>query len=413
MKYGIKTIDDLELKDKTVLCRVDMNSPLKKNKNGFTDTTRINKCAPTIKELSDKNAKVVIMTHQGSDVEYHNYYNTEMHAAKLQELIKKDVKFIDDICGPSARKAIENLAPGNILFLDNVRFMAEEMTLFELKMNLTPEEQSTTQVVKKLSPLADYYICDAFAAAHRAQPTLIGFEEILPSAMGRLFEEEYTILSDIVKKPRKPCFFVLGGAKIQDAFTMMTSVLAENIVDNILTGGLLGLILLIAKGINIGEKTEELLQDNNLWEYVEISEKILSKYGEKIILPEDHAYIENSIRKEISKDELPVNKNLLVDIGHETVRIFSEKINSAGTVFFNGPLGVFEEKNAEYGTKNVLKAIAESECFSVLGGGDSITAIKQYGLVEGFSYICTGGGSLIRFLSGEELPVVKALKKSS
>lgn len=411
MKYGIKIIDDLDVEDKIILCRVDMNSPLKKDKSGFTDTTRINRCAPTVKELSDKDAKVVVMTHQGSDVEYYNYYNTKMHAEKLSELINKDVHFIDDVCGPAAREAIDNLKSGEILFLDNVRFMAEEMTLFELKMNLTPEEQSNTQVVKKLSPMADYYICDAFAAAHRAQPTLLGFEEKLPSAMGRLFEKEYTILSDIVEEPEKPCVFVLGGSKIQDAFEMMTSVLDNEIADNILAGGLLGQILLIADGIDIGDKSKVFIKNNNLWEYLEVSKKIISQYRKKIILPDDYAYIENSVRKEILADDLPLDDNLLVDIGHKTVKKFSSKIHFASTIFFNGPMGVFEEKPSEYGTKNILKNIAESDGFSVIGGGDSITAIKNYGLSEGFSYICTGGGALIRFLSGEELPVVKALKK--
>jgi len=413
MKYGINTIDDFEICNKTVLIRVDMNSPLKKDRSGFTDITRIKGCAPTIKELSDKKAKLVVMTHQGSDVEYHNYYNTELHARELSKLIGKEVKYIDDVCGPTAREKIKNLEPGEILLLDNVRFMAEEMTLFETKLKLTPEEQARTQVVQKLAPLADLYICDAFAAAHRAQPTLLGFEELLPSAMGRLFEKEYTVLSDIMENPERPCVFVLGGAKIQDAFLMMSSVLKDRIADKVLAGGLVGNIMLVADGVAIGEASSDFLKKKNLWEYVETSRGILEKYRDKIILPVDLAYVGEGIRQEVMVKDLPLSKELLVDIGHQTVEQFKQELSTASTIFFNGPMGVFEEGVSEYGTRSILEAIAKARGFSVIGGGDSITAINKYELNEGFSYVCTGGGALIRFLSGEELSVVKALKKAA
>ncbi len=413
MKYGIKTIDDFEVRNRTVLIRVDMNSPLKKDRSGFTDITRIEGCAPTIKELSDKGARLVVMTHQGSDVEYHNYYNTELHARELSRLIGKSVKYIDDVCGPTAREKIKNLKSGEILLLDNVRFMAEEMTLFETKLKLTPVEQARTQVVQKLAPLGDLYICDAFAAAHRAQPTLLGFEELLPSAMGRLFEKEYTVLSDIIENPQRPCVFSLGGAKIQDAFMMMASVLKDNIADKVLAGGLVGNIMLVAEGVDIGKTPTDFLKKKNLWEYVEISRGILEKYRDKIFLPLDLAYVDGNTRQEVKVKDLPVKGELLVDIGHQTVEQFQQELATANTIFFNGPMGVFEEELSEYGTRNILKAIASAKGFSVIGGGDSITAINKYKLAEDFSYICTGGGALIRFLSGEELPVVKALKKAA
>ncbi len=413
MKYGINTIDDLSLKNRTVLCRVDMNSPLKKDKSGFTDTTRIERCAPTIKELSDKQARVVVMTHQGSDVEYHNYYHTKLHANELSSLIGKEIKHIEDVCGPTAQEAIQNLEAGEILLLDNVRFMAEEMTLFETKLKLTPEQQADTQVVKKLAPLADYYICDAFAAAHRAQPTLLGFEEVLPSAMGRLFEKEYSVLSDIMEAPERPSVFVLGGAKIQDAFVMMKSVLDKGLADYVLAGGLVGNVMLAADGVDIGKASIDFIKKKNLWEFVETSKEILQKYRDNIILPVDVAYVADSKRYEVSNEDLPKDDVGFIDIGHKTVEIFQKKISSAETIFFNGPMGVFEEEPSEYGTKSVMEAIANADGFSVIGGGDSITASNKYNLGDKFSYICTGGGALIRFLSGEELPVVKALKKGS
>ena len=240
MKFGINTIDDFDVKGKTVLLRVDINEPVDKVHDVLTDITRIEGCAPTIKELSGKGAKLVVLAHQGSDIEYKSYYNLKPHAAVLTDLVEKQVQYIPDVCGPYAQEKIKALKEGEIILLDNVRFMAEEMTLFETKLNLLPEQQVKTQVVEKLAPLADLYIVDAFAAAHRAQPTLIAFQQLLPSAMGRLFEKEYGVLAEILEEPKKPLVFVLGGAKIQDAFLMMDKVLVEGIADKVLAGGWLG-----------------------------------------------------------------------------------------------------------------------------------------------------------------------------
>ena len=257
MKYGIKTLDDFSLKEKTVLARLDLNSPYDVKEGKLKDITRIKAAIPTITELSRAGAKLVLLTHQGGDLEYHNYISTRLHKNEISKLLDKEVMFIDDVCGPAARGAITDLSPGQILLLDNVRYMAEEMTLFETKLKLTPQEQAKTIVVRKLAPLADIYICDAFAAAHRDQPTLVGFEEVLPSGMGRLFEKEYGVLSKIMKEPEHPAIFLLGGAKIEDAFKMMPKVLSEGIADKILSAGLLGQLFLMARGISLGKASEE------------------------------------------------------------------------------------------------------------------------------------------------------------
>jgi phosphoglycerate kinase len=184
-------LDDINIKGKTVLCRVDINQPIDPETGGLKDTTRVRACVPTLKELSDQGAKLVLLAHQGSDIEYKNFYTTKPHAKVLTEFLAKEVRFIDDVCGPAARDAIKTLQNGEILLLDNVRFVSEEQTLFELKLSLSHEQQAKTLLVRKLAPLADFYICDAFAAAHRDQPSLCGFEQVLPSAMGRLFEKEF------------------------------------------------------------------------------------------------------------------------------------------------------------------------------------------------------------------------------
>ena len=180
MKYGINTLDDIDVGGKVVLCRVDINAPLDPKTGGLRDITRLKGCAPTVRELAEKGARVVLLAHQGGDLEYHNYASTEPHAAVMAELIGRPVQFIDDVCGPAARERIQALQDGEVLLLDNVRFCGEELTLFETKLNLCPEDQAKTLVVRKLAPLADLYVCDAFAAAHRSQPTLVGFEQVLP-----------------------------------------------------------------------------------------------------------------------------------------------------------------------------------------------------------------------------------------
>jgi len=413
MINGMQTLDDFDLKGKTILARFDMNSPLDPKTRKPIDITRIEKSIPTLKELSEKGAKTVILIHQGSDIEYHNYASTRPHAKIISQLLGEPVDYIDDVCGPAARDKIKALKNSQILMLENVRFMAEEMTLFETKLNLTPEEQAKTLAVRKLAPLADIYICDAFAAAHRSQPTLVGMEEVLPSAMGRLLEKEITSLNQLLKNPEKPCIFILGGAKIQDAFLMMDSILRNNIADLVLATGLVAQVMLLAQSISLGKSSKDIIKQKNLEGYIEQSKDILDKYESKIKLPLDLAYSITGKRKEINISSLPIDDYPLSDIGSNTITEYEQIIKDAKTIFFNGPAGVFEKAETELGTKSVLTAMAKSDAFSALGGGDSIAAVNKYNLANNISYISTGGGALVRFLSGEELPVIKALKKSA
>ena len=409
MRFGIRTLDELHLSGKTVLCRVDINQPVDRASGTLKSINRIRACVPTVRELSDKGAKVVLMAHQGSDIEYKNYYTTKPHAAVLSELLGREVKWIDDVCGPAAREATRALKDGEILLLDNVRFVAEEQTLFETKLRLTHEQQARTLLVEKLAPLADCYVCDAFAAAHRDQPSLCGFEQVLPSAMGRLFEQEFCTVSQVMEAPERPCVFVLGGAKISDAFLMMQTVLSRGVADHIVTGGLVGNIFLTALGEQIGQGSLDFILKSNYGEYIDRARELYAQYADKIVLPKDLSWVENGGRKEALLGSVPADIGA-VDIGHETVREYQQLILNAGTVFVNGPMGVFEQPESEYGTRAVWQAIADTKGHSVLGGGDSITATEKFGLTDRMGYICTGGGALIRFLSGEVLPVVRALR---
>ncbi len=412
MKFGIHTIDEFELQGRTVLCRVDMNQPVDRATDTLKSTQRIEACAPTIKELSDKGAKVVVLAHQGSDIEYENFYCTRPHAKVLSSLVGRDVKWVEDVCGPTAREAIAAMQDGDIILLDNVRFCSEEQTLFEQKLKLTHEQQAKTQVVTKLAPLADLYVNDAFAASHRDQPTLCGFEQVLPSAMGRLFEKEYVVISELMDCPAKPCVFVLGGSKISDAFIMMETVLGKGVADTVLTGGLVGNILLHAVGKPIGKKSVDFIYAKNYEDYIPKAKALYEKYAAHIMLPEDLAGVTNGVRHEHGLDEVPEDLSA-VDIGAKTIAAYESVIAQAKTVFVNGPMGVFEEEPSEAGTKAVFEALAATEAYTVVGGGDSVTAARKYKVSDQLGYVCTGGGALIRFLTGEELPVVKALRHAA
>ena len=412
MRFGIKTLDDYEWEGKTVLCRVDFNQPVDRKTGHLKSNARIKACLPTIRELQQKGAKLVLMAHQGSDIEYHNFYTTEPHSRELETLLGSPVQFVPDVWGPAAQERIRELKEGEVLLLDNVRFVSEEQTLFEMNLKLTHEQQAQTLLVRKLAPLGDLYVCDAFAAAHRDQPSLCGFEEVLPSAMGRLFEREYCVISQLMEAPRHPSTFVLGGAKVSDAFLMMETVLRSGAADKVITGGLVANILLASQGVEIGASSMAFILKSSCEAYIEKICPVYAAYRDKIILPEDVAYVKDGVRYEVAVGEIPAEVGV-VDIGAQTAKRYGEIIRESKTVFVNGPMGVFEEDASALGTEQVWKALGETEGYTVLGGGDSITATKKYDLMDTISYICTGGGALIRFLSGEELPVVRALRDAA
>lgn len=412
MRFGIHTMDDFDFSGKTVLLRVDINQPVDRAADTLKDITRIEACIPTIRELSGKGAKLVVMGHQGSDIEYQNYISTQPHAEVISRLLGRKIEWIDDVTGPAARERIRALRPGEILLLDNVRFVAEEQTLFEKSLRLSHPQQAQTQTVKKLAPLADLYVCDAFAAAHRDQPSLCGFEEVLPSCMGRLFEQEYCALSQVMEAPRHPCLFLLGGAKIADAFAMMDSVLSHGVADRVLTGGVVAHILLAAGGVSIGNASMEFIREHGFQPLIPKAEGLLDKYGEKIIVPKDLAYVRDGKRIETGTAAIP-DRYGMEDIGSGTIALYRKLIASAESIFVNGPMGIFEKAGAEVGTREIWSAVAESEAVTIIGGGDSIAAANRFGVAGDISHICTGGGALIRFLSGEELPAVTALRHAA
>ena len=398
------TLDDFDVENKTVLLRVDFNLPLDKKTFEILDTTRIKLVLPTIQELIEKNAKIVILAHQGRKGSW-DFISMEKHAKALQKLLGKEVKFVDDIYGEKAINAIKNLEKKEILFLDNVRKFSEET---EKK---SAEEHAKSELVQSLYPLADIFVNDAFAAAHRAQCSLIGFTNILPSCAGRLMEKELATLEKVVKNPEKPCIFLFGGAKFSDVIVTIEQVLANKTADKILLTGLPANAFLKAEGYNLGEKNESALLEEGKTEHFEEIKKVLATFSDDIYLPVDFAVSENETRKEINIDELPSENNLF-DIGDKTMEKFKEILTTAKTVFLSGPCGVFENPLFRKGTEKIFKFVADSEAFSIVGGGHTVAAVEQLSLREKISHISTGGGSLEKFMMGEKLVVVEALKEA-
>jgi len=408
---GIRTLDDFDVAGKTVLLRVDINSPVDVQTKRIKDDTRIKASVPTIRELAEKRAKVVILAHQADPMDYQNFTSLEEHASLLQQALGKPIKFIDDVVGPAAREAIKSLGEGEILLLENVRIHTEETIIFEKQLKLTPADQVKTIVVQKLAPLADLYLCDAFACVHRSEPTLVGFPEVLPSGCGRLFEAEVRVLNKVSKDPARPCLFMLGGAKILDAFKMMESALANGTADEVLSTGLVADIMLKAAGYDLGKETDALIKDKHLEEFIPVADKLLKAYPDRVLYPKDVAILRSGKRAELGTSALPAD-GLIVDIGSKTVEEYGRLILSAGTIFMNGPAGIYENEESAFGTKSLWEKVAESDAFSLIGGGDTIAAAKKFGVEDAISYICTAGGGLIMYLSGEVLPVMEALRSA-
>ena len=407
----ILTLDDLSVQEKTVLLRVDINSPVDESKK-IKDETRIRRSLKTIEELNRKNARLVILAHQADPLEYQNFTVLREHGKLLSAALGTKVEYIEDVAGPFAVDKIRGMQPGEILLLDNVRIHTEETILFEKEVKLPPEEQAKTIIVQRMAPLEDYYVCDDFAAVNLSQPTLVGFPEVLPAAAGRLFEEEFRILTKVKQNPERPCIFILGGAKILDAFKMMRSVLDDRSADKILTTGLVAQIMLEAKGYHLGEATESYLEKKNLLEFIPAAEESLKSHSDRIVCPEDFAVDRGGERIEVAAEQLPEDAPI-ADIGKKTIRRYSELIDDSKTVFINGPAGIYENSRFALGTRRIWEAVASSRAFSVLGGGDSIAAAGLFKVQDRISFISTAGGGLIRFLSGEKLAVVEALKKSA
>ena len=404
--HKLLTLDDVAVEGKTVLVRVDFNSPIDVETKRILDETRIRRHAETtIKELIQKGAKVVVLAHQGRLGEP-DFVPLKGHAEVLGKILGKPVKYVDDVFGEKAQETIRGLKNSEVLVLENVRTYANE------RKKGTPEEHAKKEMVRKLAPLADLFVNDAFAAAHRAHVSIVGFTAVLPSVAGRIMERELKSLSRVLESPEKPCVFILGGAKADDALEISRYVLDNGVADYVLTGGVAGHVFLVAKGFDLGKPNMDFLERKELLGFVSGIKELMRTYPDKIRVPLDVAVEVDGKRKEVSVDELPVDY-LIFDVGAKTVEAYAEIIRSAKSIVVSGPVGVYENSEFIYGTKGIFEEVANSQAFSLAGGGHTVAALQELGLSDKISYISTAGGALIEFLMGKKLPGVVALEKAA
>ena len=387
------TIKDLEVKGKRVLVRVDFNVPVD-DQGEITDDRRIRAALPTINYLAEHGAKVILVSHFGRPKGVDEKYRMDKIAQRLQELSGRKVIKVNDCIGPEPQKAVAGMAEGEILLLENVRFYKQETA-------------NDPDFARELASVADLYVNDAFGTAHRAHASTAGVTAYLkPAAAGFLIEKELEIMGKAISDPERPFVAILGGAKVADKLGVITNLL--NIVDTLIIGGGMAYTFLKAKGLEIGKS---LLDE----EKIEFAREMMAQAeakGVKLLLPVDVVVADDlknpTVKKTVAVEAIPADL-MGLDIGPETVKLFSEAIKTAKTVVWNGPMCVFENPDFAVGTNAIAKAMAEANATTIVGGGDSAAAVEQLGYAEKMTHVSTGGGASLEFLEGKELPGVAAL----
>ncbi len=390
-----KTVKDIDVQGKRVIVRVDFNVPMKEGK--ITDDTRIVAALPTIKYLIGRGAKIILMSHLGRPKGKPNHeFTLEPVAERISQLLEKQVFFAqcDQVVVPEIVAATKELNAGDVVLLENLRFRPEE-------------EANDPQFAQDLASLADIYVSDAFGTVHRAHASTAGIAKYLPAVSGFLIEKELKFLGDAVSDPKRPFVAILGGSKVSDKIGVIENLIEK--ADTIIIGGGMAYTFLKANGKNIGTS---LCEEDKLDLAIELQKKAEAK-GVKLMLPVDSKcgdkFEEGCKTCFADSDDMP-DGWMGLDIGPKTIELYSEEIKKAGTVVWNGPMGVFEFAEFQEGTKGVAKAMAESSAVTVIGGGDSAAAAKKFGFEDKMTHISTGGGASLEFLEGKELPGVAALE---
>ena len=395
------TLDDIALDNKRVLIRVDFNSPMDPNGN-ILDDVRIRSHVDTLNFLED--CRVVLMSHQ-SRAGKKDFTTLEAHAKFATKILRREMGYVDDIFGSHAREAIKSLKPGESLLLENTRFYSEE------NIARAPAEHAKSHMVRKLAPLFDLFVNDAFAVSHRSHCSVVGFTEVLPSAAGILMDKEITALDKALKGNEHPTVFALGGTKADDSIKVVQNILKRGGADKVLLSGVVATIFMMAAGVNVGEANRKFVANQDYLEQVPVAERLLEEYGDKIVVPVDVAVNKGGERVEVKINEIPSDLSIS-DIGLETIADYSKILRNSKVSVLNGPTGIFEQEKFKLGTVELLKA-ATSSCYSIAGGGHTVTAIEQLGLKPKFSHVSMGGGASITYLSGESLPGIEALKQAA
>ncbi|MCX8204692.1 MAG: phosphoglycerate kinase [Candidatus Nezhaarchaeota archaeon] len=397
------TLDDVDVEGKTVLLRVDLNTPIEPGTGRLLDATKFVRHTETIKELLSKGAKVVVLTHQGRRGDP-DFTTLRQHAEELSKVLGGRVKYVDDVFGSRAKEAIGSLKRGEVLLLENVRVWEGE------DVDRPPEEHANTPLVTELAPLADLFVNDAFATSHRSHASLVGFTAVLPSVAGRVMERELRAIEKILEEPKHPSIYLIGGAKVEDAVKICRNLLGKGVADAVLTGGVAAMLMAAAKGFDLGPSNMKLLEDMGYAELTREAEDLLLKHGDEVRIPLDFA-VETLLGERL---ELPLQsfpqREPIMDIGSETAIVYGAEVLKAKTVVMSGPMGVYEKRRFAIGTACMFAYMVASRAYSVVGGGHTVAAAQKLNMSDKFSYVSTGGGALMALLMGEELPAVKALE---
>jgi len=398
------SMNELDLAGATVLLRLDINSPVNPQTGDILDDTRMWRHVPTLQTLED--SRVIIMAHQGRPGSK-DFSSLEPHARRLSDILGEHVVYVDSLVGSSMRKAVDKLRPGDKLLLENTRFYAEEVALKK------ETDFQNTVLVSKLSSVADVFVNDAFAAAHRAQPSLTGFVERMPCAAGLLMEKELEGISRASEPVEGESCAVLGGIKVDDSIHVMDNLLSNRVVKDVLCTGVVGNIALLAKGYDLGESNKIFLTKEvpDYEKMVEQMRSLLAKHGDSIHAPTDLALNVGGKREHIRLEELPAEHSIF-DIGLDTIVRYSNMINGSEKVILNGPAGVFELPEFSEGTFELFRAMARCKGYTIMGGGHTNAVAEKLGIERKIDHISTGGGALIKYLSGDRMPVIEMLEKS-
>ena len=393
MTFTKKTVRDADVDGKRVLMRVDFNVPLKDGV--VTDDTRVRAAIPTIQYLKEHNAKVILMSHLGrpDGTGFQPELSLRPAAEKLAELTGYTVKFVEDTYGEKAAEAVAALEPGDILVLENVRFDKRE-------------KKNDPEIAKTLASYGDVFVLDAFGTAHRAQGSVVGPAAYLPAFAGFLLEKEVDTLTGIFAEPERPFVAIVGGSKVSSKIGVLDHLIDS--ADTLIIGGGMAYTFFLAKGYTVGTSLKE-------EDWVERAGEMMKKAeakGVKILLPVDNVvadhFGEDAEGETVDSDKIPDDR-MGMDIGPKTRELYAEAIKGAKTVFWNGPMGVFEFDNFAHGTQAVAEAVAASDCTSIIGGGDSVAAVNKFNLADKMSWISTGGGASMELVEGKALPGVEAL----
>ena len=404
---GVLSLDDVSLDGKVVLLRVDVNSPMNPENMEFLDDRRFTEFLPTLDDLSS--SKVVIISHQSRPGKL-DFTSTEPHSKLLSRLTGRKVDFVPDVCGESAIKAIKSMENGDVLFLNNVRMLDEENSM----KKASQQELAKSEIVRKLSSVADAYVTDAFATAHRSSPSLTGFTNEIPCIAGRLMKREINALRTAVYDPPRPYVAILGGIKCDDSLRVARNLIQNGSIDRIAMVGVVGNLMLWASGHDIGEGNREFIRKSlgeafdETWQD---SQKLVSEHQSLLFLPSDLAIEDGGTRKNIGLDDLPTNFPIY-DIGIDTMMRLRPLLMEANCLLWNGPASYFEKSEFAYGTVEIMNMFTEATGVTIVGGGHTSALFNQRGKADQVSHNSTGGGSVLTMLSGGIMPVFESLEAS-